>query len=185
MTANAMAGDRERCMAAGMDDYVAKPVRAQELVAALERCLETGSGSDIDAAADTAVTTPAIQAAPTDDGVDDSILTEISEYLGERGPAMVQELVRLFFEESGKRMDALRDGVAQSDPARLARAAHAMKGGGGNLGAIRLAGYCEKLERLGRDGSTEGAAVLVDQVIAEVARLREIFTRRATEQMAG
>ena len=82
-------------------------------------------------------------------------------------------------------MEAMREGVAQADPGRLARAAHAMKGGGGNLGAVRLAGYCEQLERLGRKGSTEGAAALVTQVIAEVGRLRAVFSQRLAVELAG
>jgi len=79
----------------------------------------------------------------------------------------------------------MREGVTQADPGRLARAAHAMKGGGGNLGAIRLAGYCERLERMGREGSTDGAAALVDLVVAEVARLRQVFSRRLEMELAG
>ena len=198
MTANAMAGDRERCLEAGMDDYVAKPVRGAELTAALNRRLtvtrEVVEEPELAPAPEPAAA-PAVEVVTiatttpepmmADAGIDDTILAEIAEFAGEGGAGLVQELVRLFFSESAARMEAMREGVAQADPGRLARAAHAMKGGGGNLGAVRLAGYCEQLERLGRKGSTEGAAALVTQVIAEVGRLRAVFSQRLAVELAG
>jgi len=180
MTANAMAGDRERCLEAGMDDYVAKPIRTEELFAALGRWIgwENEQGETV-AAEGGALAPPAAGSTdPADDGIDISILRDILELSEDGGPELLRELIGIFFEEAPARLDHLRGGTVDHDPARVARAAHAMKGGASNIGAARLAAFCAQLEKLGRAGSLEGAAGVVGEIEVELARARAALERR-------
>ena len=178
MTANAMPGDRERCRAAGMDDYVPKPVRTEELYAALGRCI----GWEDECGEPTSVT-PAGAGRPIDDdqkddGIDESMLDDILQLSPEGGSELVRELVGIFFTEAPARLEHLRRGAAEQDPQRMTSAAHALKGGAGNIGATRLASLCGHLEKQARSGHLEGARPVVDQIEVELERLRGALDRR-------
>lgn len=177
MTANAMPGDRERCLACGMDDYVAKPIRVKELYAAMGRWIGWEREPDTEPPSETAAS--AVPGSESVSGsIDDSILDEVVEFAGESGPDLVRELITLFFAEVPARLDNLRHGVTENDPDRVTRAAHAMKGGAGNLGAVRVATLCGQLEQQGRDGDLTGAGTIVTALEAEVERVRALLEAR-------
>jgi PAS domain S-box-containing protein len=176
MTANAMQGDRERCLAAGMDDYVAKPIRSEELYAALGRWIgwEDEAGASVTPEPDPPATTCALD----DDGIDDSILEDILALSAEEGPELIRELVAIFFGEAPARLEQLRGGVAELDLPRITRAAHAMKGGAGNIGAARLASICGRLEQESRSGALTDGPQLVAALERELARVRGLLDQR-------
>jgi PAS domain S-box-containing protein len=149
MTANAMEGDRELCAAAGMDDYVAKPIRVEELVAALERCR---SRPDADQSG-----------APAMAAIDRTVVERLTVTMG--GP-FVAELIDTFGEDARELIATLRRALAENDVDAFRRAAHSLKSNGESLGATELAALARELEAIARGGSLQGAADRVEPLVA-------------------
>ncbi|HMB85633.1 MAG TPA: GAF domain-containing protein [Methylomirabilota bacterium] len=162
MTANAMQGDRELCVAAGMDDYVAKPIRVEELVAALER-----SPVHRDAAPAAGLVEPtAPAAAAIDRAVFDSLVAAT-------GGPFVAELIGTFGEDARELLATLRRALDATDLDAFRRAAHSLKSTAESLGAAGVAALARELEATARAGSLDGAAGRLD-------RLTEHYERAAS-----
>jgi PAS domain S-box-containing protein len=145
MTANAMEGDRELCVAAGMDDYVAKPIRVEELVAALGRCRPRGSaGARRDAAPNVGV--PTASAAGV---IDRAVIERLTATMG---PAFAAELIDTFIDDARQLVAALRKALTATDRDAFRRAAHSLKSTSESLGAFGLATLARELETVGQTG---------------------------------
>jgi len=158
MTAEAMEGDRERCLAAGMDDYVVKPVRLDELARALGRCRPLTTERLAERASGATGTTPR-------DALDRRVLDHLREDLGDT--AALREVISTFLERSPSMLTALREAAARGDVAAVSAGAHAMKGTSATLGALALASLCAELERLARAGSMSEVVAKVSAIEAE------------------
>jgi signal transduction histidine kinase/CheY-like chemotaxis protein/HPt (histidine-containing phosphotransfer) domain-containing protein len=159
MTAEAMLGDRERCLAAGMDDYIVKPVRLDELARALGRCVPSVDRGAEPAAAASAP--PAGQDGP----IDRRVLEQIREDLDE---AAARDVIDDFLRATPAILDTLRTAAANADAAAMRRASHMLKGTSATLGARALSARCEELERLSRSGH-------VDDALARVGAIEQLF----------
>jgi PAS domain S-box-containing protein len=166
MTAGAMQGDRERCLAAGMDDYVAKPVRAEDLDAVLARWLSREPAAPADGS-------PA--AAEAEGSVDPVVLAQLGDRAQGGDPAFLAEVVALYLEQTPRHLAALRGAVEHQDANTLTRAAHTLRGSSASLGAVRMRALSERLEAIGKAGATDGAAELVAALDAEFARVRHLL----------
>jgi CheY-like chemotaxis protein len=155
MTANAMEGDRELCVAAGMDDYVAKPIRVEELVAALGRC---GRRGDVPVRGG-APPEPVPAAAP--DVVDRAVIDGLGSTMGRD---FAVELVDTFIADARELVAALRRALAGSDRDAFRRAAHTLKSTGESLGAFGLAAQARELEVMGQAGRLHEVGDRVDRL---------------------
>jgi CheY-like chemotaxis protein/HPt (histidine-containing phosphotransfer) domain-containing protein len=163
MTASAMKGDRERCLDAGMDDYVSKPVTPESLDNALKRWV-LASPEVADAAA-----APEAPSSSAEDLLDEAVIQSLMS-VDEDGTLM-DEVVEVFLRLAPARLATLQKS-AQGNAAQLERTAHSFLGSCGNLGCRRMADICARLEVLGRSGSTEGAPELVRALKEELAAVR-------------
>ncbi len=156
MTGNALLGDREKCLAAGMDDYISKPVRIAELQNALERW-----GPPRARKTDTSFFSRTA-ALSRESLLDESILAELREMSSSDGVNIVRELVDLFLEGAPQRIAQINESLA--DPPKLAFQAHALKSMSLNLGAKRIVEICQQLEELGRTGNVAGVPELLREL---------------------
>jgi signal transduction histidine kinase/response regulator of citrate/malate metabolism len=156
MTGNALMGDREKCLEAGMDDYISKPVRIAELQNALERW-----GPPRARKTDTSLL-DRTSAPPKDSLIDQSVLAELRDMPPSDGVSIVRELVDLFLESVPQRLSQINDAIR--DPAKLAFHAHALKSMSLNLGAKRVVELSHKLEELGRAGELSEAPTILREL---------------------
>ena len=150
MTANATEHDRQRCIAAGMDDYVTKPVLLEALREVLGRWVPDLGSAEI---ADPTEASPT-PATPLDE-IDGSAVLRLEH---EVGKAAASRFVTLYLEGLPSGIDAILAATASEDPEALAFAAHTLKSTSATVGAAALASLCEELESIGRAGTTAGAA---------------------------
>ncbi len=170
MTAHAMEGDRQRCLDAGMDDYVPKPVRPPELLAAIGRVLYMGAGSRT--------------AAPADpDGASVFDADRLRDTYG-LDPGAEHEVLAEFLAAAPARMEHMRAAIDGGDDTAAGHEAHTLKGSCRMLGADALAAICEEIE--GRVDAGDHAATLGLLADAEriFVRLRELMEARTRREAA-
>ena len=170
MTAHALSGDQERCLEAGMDDYISKPVRMEELMGALERCQPLSGCADGSAKVlKTAIQTTAAGSSAA--AIDPAVLEGFRGMMGESA----SELITLFLEDTLELLAKMWESVAEGDAETLQRAAHTLKGNSATLGAMRLSGLCKELEFMGREGKLEGVVEKVAQIEAEYEKVKAVL----------
>ncbi len=162
MTANAMAGDRQKCLDAGMDDYLAKPVTRSDL----ERCIGRWRGADL-AVPDT-LPPPEQLAARTPPVLNAGVLDELREVLG----GEVDRIIAVYLEDAPRLIAQLERAAAANDPIALRVAAHTLKSSSANVGATTLSEAARDLEHGARDGTLAKPEVLVARIVTEFAQVR-------------
>jgi CheY-like chemotaxis protein len=165
MTANALRGDREKCLEAGMDDYVAKPVRREDLETVLARWRPD--------CADSSGEQPASPSEESGDGaasVDPAVLTDLLQ-LDDTGE-LLTTLITLFQDETPKLLAVMQAAFRRSDAVALAEAAHTLKGSSGNLGATHMQQLCGELQTPGRANELTTAGDRLARLGAEFALVR-------------
>jgi two-component system, sensor histidine kinase and response regulator len=144
MTANALEGDREKCLASGMDDYLSKPVKAKILSQKLQHWIAPGN-----VAQQMPLKTVSVEPLPVDDTLavlDLAVLADLKDLQQPDSPDFVTELIDLYLNDSVARLETLRSAVAASDIAEVRRTAHLMRGSSSNMGAFRMAELYGSLE---------------------------------------
>jgi PAS domain S-box-containing protein len=176
-TANAMQEEREACLAAGMDDYLAKPIRLEELAAALRRCHPRVAPRSPNAAREAGVGSQALSERqppeqPRSVGVlHPPALERLMRTIGEdRG--LLAALIDAFLDDAPRLVDDARQGLQQGQADEVRRAAHTLKSDGATFGAMRLSELSRELETLARSGTLEGIVDLLARIEAEYESVR-------------
>ena len=157
MTAHTGEGEREKCIAAGMDEFVTKPVSTQRLGQVLARWLGTREAEIIDAGKVAGL-----------------------QLLARNNPTFMRDITGLFREDTLMRLHELRDAFGKGDTEALRRAAHALKSSSGNIGATRMYSMAAMLEANAKKGETEGAERIIHELAEELDRALEALTVSAT-----
>lgn len=180
LTAHALLGDRERFLAAGMDEYVSKPVRLAALAAALGRTLPLKDGSP--APGPRPVEAPTVASVP--EVLDAEMLADLSALIGGEGSGEFQELLGTFIAYAADKIAAMRDATARGDADGLRQAAHALKSSSGSMAARSLMELCAATERAASSGDLRAAGENVPAIEAEFARVQAAFAGRRTAKAA-
>jgi len=196
ITANALQGDRERCLAAGMDDYISKPFSQQALADTLGRwvalprpapaghtppprsalhaaqgvaalCLNTSVGT----AAPQAAQVAALDAAPA--AINPAALNAIRALGPGQGESLLRRVLEAFLLDTPRQITALRQATAGSDTSAIRKTAHSLKSSSANVGADALAKLFREMEQMARAEQTEGAADLLAQLEREFQSVRQ------------
>ncbi len=153
MTAHAMQGDRERCLAAGMDDYVSKPIDPKELELKVQKAL--GRLDDFDEAR-------ALEMVGGDE-------------------AVLRDLGRIFMDDAPRRLEALRTALADGDAERARRAAHSLKGAAASVALDRARNLAARIEEAADGGQAAEAGALLPELEAALERGMERLRARISE----
>jgi CheY-like chemotaxis protein len=199
LTANVMQGDRERCLAAGMDDYLAKPFKRGQLEEVLARwtrpthCLAPKPAT-------TAAAAPTLQLVVSNDrppaaseipAAVPAVVLDAETIAGIRALGrsasndFLARVVARYVQDTPQLMERMRAAMQSTDAGALRLAAHTLKSSSATVGAKAAAAFCKELETLGRNGSFEGAPELMGKLEAELTGVYAALEAEATRQAVG
>jgi CheY-like chemotaxis protein len=166
MTAQAMQGDREKCIASGMDDYLAKPIRPADVSGMITKWVSPKADAQDFPAAVAAAAAP-VDAVP----VEMDRLAELAD--GDKNT--LRELVDLFNSQTTRQLSQLEAAVNANDPEQVRHLAHSCKGASATMGMTPLAAIFYELEKMGRSGVIDGAQPFLASAATEFKRVQNFL----------
>ncbi len=162
MTANALQGDRDKALAAGMDDYISKPVNQKDLYAMLEHWSSTIPPHEQEPGE---LPQPPVEDVPAQEVVlDFDRLKELESLMDGEDPGWLRGLIEQYLEDTAVRLGELHTSLHENNAQELGKTAHALKGSSNNIGAVIMVEPMHKLQRLGESGTLIGAESLISEV---------------------
>lgn len=165
LTANAMSFDQQRCIEAGMDDYISKPLTLEHLANTMARYLPARSGDSETAFRPVAHTA----SAGSSQSINSAFLGLYQEM--EDGDALLDRMIDVYLQEAPSAIQIMRTAINEDDPAALSRAAHKFKSSNMQLGADLMASLCAQLDKMGQLGTTTGGWVILSDMDHEFSRV--------------
>jgi PAS domain S-box-containing protein len=182
LTAHAMEGARERCLAAGMDDYLAKPFTQDQLAEVLGRWLEKKGASQESRVVED---DPAVRASSDVEAnqvsIDRKALDTIRALQRQGKPDLLAREINIYLEDSLRLLEALRQAVSQGDAADVKRTAHSLKSSSAHVGAVRLSSLCQDLEQVDEGLPLEQIGPMVEQIEEEYRSVQAYLRRELQE----
>lgn len=182
ITANAMQGDREKCLSAGMDDYVSKPVKTETLQQMLSRWAKQSQKAPLEKPAATIEKQPVAansdQAKPKAQGVSNGSainmerLQYLKEFADDGDCKFIHSLFETYFGSADKRLEAIKAAAQEQNAVQMGREAHGLKGSSSNLGADHVATLCRRLEEMGKAGDIGQVDQFIDELEDALKRVR-------------
>ena len=169
VTAHAMKGEQERCLAAGMDDYLSKPVGLDALSGVIERWRSAASAVPPRATADPDV--------PEDTAPLDSVVLGQLRELETSMPGLLADVISTFLRETPGRIDRIVSALERADTSAAETASHGLKGSAAAIGATRLAALCAEIERHCRAETTDQCSAPAAALNGEFTRVRDLLVR--------
>jgi HPt (histidine-containing phosphotransfer) domain-containing protein len=190
MTAEAMSGDRERCLAAGMDDYIAKPIRARDFYSVVEswdprqtqRVPPAAQGGSGRGAPNGGRNGSSVRA-PADSSAVFDMAGALARIGGSRDD--LRELAGILAASAPALLDEARKALASGDAGELRRAAHTLKGSAAVFGAQASVDAALELETMARDGQLDGAPLAIGRLEGELQRLLVALRQALPEEPDG
>ncbi|MEM9219982.1 MAG: response regulator [Cyanobacteria bacterium P01_F01_bin.150] len=164
MTANAMTGDRERCLEAGMDDYVSKPVRKAELVAALKKCSTQINPVNSDGSDVISTNNEREVVAPVEEILELDKLESLEQFMDDNSSEFLCQIINTYIEEAAKILQKLDHHVRQTDAQGASIEAHSLKSSSAALGAQGVSKLCAQIEQFGFAGNVKAICPLLPEL---------------------
>jgi CheY-like chemotaxis protein/HPt (histidine-containing phosphotransfer) domain-containing protein len=183
ITANALQGDREACLAAGMDDYLSKPFTQQELAAVIGRWVALPLAATVHHDDEPPRLPPETVEVIQREVINRVALDNIRALSQERGDALVQKVIAAYVDDTPQHLQTLRQAIAGLDTGSVRKVAHSLKSASANIGAQKLAQLCKEMEHLGRADTTEGAACILTDMEQEFQAVRHSLSAILEKEM--
>jgi PAS domain S-box-containing protein len=174
VTANALRGERAACLAAGMDDYISKPIEPMQLIQAIQRCAPTALPAEMPAPPEEVVEDVVVQPTSPADGapLDLATFQQLHTALGEDASRLLPTMIASYLEAAARLHFAMAEWRAQGQATPLLRAAHTLKSNSELFGAPILAALYRDLEQHAKDGAIQAAEALLPRIDDEQARVQ-------------
>jgi CheY-like chemotaxis protein len=164
ITANALQGDRESCLAAGMDDYLSKPFTQQALGQTIARWISLPRMAPPPDEPPAAAPAEPAPPAAADQQINRQALDNIRALSASNGDALLERVLQAYLDDTPTHLHTIGQAIASGNASQMRKAAHSLKSSSANVGAEALAQRCKELEQLGRNDTTAGAAVLLAEM---------------------